>query len=131
MLKGFDESLARALKTDRSTLFSLWPYLSPGEVEVVTFPADHPVPLSSAEPEVAFLREELISMLDRLSGAQMVQIIEIIQGFEGERAARVSRAIESLKASGFKKSPKRPMVDTSRSRALNSRRSTSGKPRKA
>lgn len=35
MRKGFDEALARALKTDRATLFSYWHERRPGEVESI------------------------------------------------------------------------------------------------
>ena len=69
MRKGFDDALARALKTDRRTLFSAWDSVDPVDAPLHDFPAgsivpwNYPVREEEREGDGAGI-ESLVAMLD-------------------------------------------------------------------
>jgi hypothetical protein len=101
MLKGFDDSLARALKVDRSSLFSFWTELKPEDAELVeTPPAEH-VPWDGNNPQREQIRRRLFEVLDTLPDDDLHEFLSLAVSRSDRRQkefeAWLAESVEHLK----------------------------------
>jgi len=85
MMKGFDNTLAIALKIDRQMLFREWKDFHPEKATIIGGNRDNSAPWFAEKGGEEKVRQELVNVIFALSGSELVHLYAIIvHAFQGK-----------------------------------------------
>lgn len=98
MRRGLDDALARALRTDRRTLFTDWTSGEPDEFPIVRTDERLGVPWDSAAPESERIVEQIVTACRSLTAGELARVATLAMQLQTARSEKVQRDLaESIR----------------------------------